>query len=85
MAEVTASIEASTRYAVVLTPDLESGGYTVTVPALAGVFTHGDTIEEALTMARDAIACYLELADGAADITEDRVETIMATVAVANQ
>jgi len=84
MAEVTESKEASTRYAVVLTPDVESGGYTVTVPSLPGVFTHGETVEEALAMARDAIACYFELPTGAGGIAEDRVEAIMATVAVAN-
>jgi predicted RNase H-like HicB family nuclease len=84
MAEVATSKEASTRYAVVLTPDPESGGYTVTVPSLPGVFTHGDTVEEALSMARDAIACFLELPEGAGAVSEDRVEAIMATVAVAN-
>jgi antitoxin HicB len=84
MAQVTQSNLASTRYAVVLTPDPESGGFTVAVPALAGVFTHGDTIDEALAMARDAIACFLELPEGSAGIAEDRVEAIMATVAVAN-
>lgn len=84
MAEVAVSKEASTRYAVMLTPDIESGGYTVTVPSLPGVFTHGETVEEALAMARDAIACFLELPMGAGGIAEDRVEAIMATVAVAN-
>jgi predicted RNase H-like HicB family nuclease len=71
------------RYAVVLTPDLESGGFTVTVPSLPGVVTHGETVEEALVEARDAIACFLELPDDAAAIDEDRVEVIMATVDVA--
>jgi len=82
---MTGSNEASTRHSVVLTPDLESGGYTVSVPALSGVFTHGETVDEALSMARDAIACYLELPEGAAGIAEDRVEATMATVAVANR
>lgn len=47
-------------YTVLLDPDEESGGYTVTVPALPGIVTQGDTVEEALEMARDAIALYLE-------------------------
>lgn len=51
-------------YTVLLEPD-EDGGYTVTVPALPGVATEGDTLQEALAMARDAIALYLE--DLAAD------------------
>ena len=38
----------------------EEGGYTVTVPALPGCITEGDTYEEALEMAREAISLYLE-------------------------
>ena len=83
MPEVATAQVIRNRYAVVLTPDSESGGYTVTVPSLPGVVTHGDTVEEALTMVRDAIACYLELPEGAAGVAEDRVEAIMATVAIA--
>jgi len=47
-------------YTVVLTPDREAGGYVVTCPALPGLVTEGDTLEEARQMARDAIAGYLE-------------------------
>ncbi len=36
------------------------GGYTVTVPTLPGCVTFGETIEEAITMAREAIELYLE-------------------------
>lgn len=46
-------------YTVVLEP-AEEGGYTVSVPALPGCFTQGDTYEEALAMAQDAIALWLE-------------------------
>ncbi|MBI3420908.1 MAG: type II toxin-antitoxin system HicB family antitoxin [Candidatus Sungbacteria bacterium] len=35
------------------------GGYTVTCPALAGLVTQGDTLDEACEMARDAIQCYI--------------------------
>jgi len=38
----------------------EHDGYTVTVPALAGLVTEGATLEEAKEMAREAISCYLE-------------------------
>ena len=38
----------------------EEGGYNVTVPALDGCFTQGDTEEEALRNASEAIKCYLE-------------------------
>lgn len=48
------------RYTVLLIPDPEEGGYTVQVPMLPGCHTQGDTIEEALTNAREAIQCYIE-------------------------
>jgi len=38
----------------------EEGGYNVTVPALDGCFTEGDTVEDALDNAKEAILCYLE-------------------------
>jgi predicted RNase H-like HicB family nuclease len=47
------------QYDVVLVEQPE-GGYTVTVLELPEVTTEGDTLEEALEMARDAIAGYLE-------------------------
>jgi antitoxin HicB len=54
------------QYTIILDPDLEGGGYTVTVPALPGCVTQGETIEEAIAMAKDAIRLYIEtlLADG---------------------
>ena len=36
------------------------GGYVVTCPALPGLVTEGDTLEEAREMAGDAIRGYLE-------------------------
>ena len=45
-------------YNVVLEPAGE-GGYTVTVPALPAVVTEGDSVDEAIEMAKDAIECYL--------------------------
>ncbi len=44
------------RYAVVLTPEAV-GGYSVVVPSC---FSEGETVEEALAMARDAIATWLD-------------------------
>jgi predicted RNase H-like HicB family nuclease len=46
-------------YEVILTPQAE-GGYTVSVPDLPDVATEGETREEALAMAKDAIEGYLE-------------------------
>lgn len=48
-------------YTVILTPEPESGGYSVTVPALPEVATQGETVEEALAMAREAIELSLEV------------------------
>ena len=38
----------------------EEGGYTVLVPDLPGCITEGDTLEEAMYMAQDAIGCMLD-------------------------
>jgi antitoxin HicB len=46
-------------YTVLFEPS-EEGGYVVTCPALPGLVTEGDTLEEAREMARDAIRAYLE-------------------------
>ena len=40
--------------------EAEEGGFNVMVPALEGCFTQGDTEEEALSNAKEAILCYLE-------------------------
>ena len=52
-------------YRVILRKEPE-GSYTVLVPSLPGCITFGDTIDEALVYARDAIALYVEslMADG---------------------
>ncbi|MBU4246116.1 MAG: type II toxin-antitoxin system HicB family antitoxin [Nanoarchaeota archaeon] len=41
----------------------EETGYSVQVPALPGCHTQGDTIDEALANAKEAIECYLESAE----------------------
>jgi antitoxin HicB len=40
------------------------GGFSVSVPALPGCHTQGETREEALEMAKDAIEGYLEVLEG---------------------
>ena len=47
------------KFNVILAP-AEEGGYNVSVPALEGCFTQGETEEEALENAKEAILCYLE-------------------------
>ena len=46
-------------YRILLRKEPE-GGYTVIVPSLLGCVTFGDTIEEAIQMAKEAIELYLE-------------------------
>lgn len=46
-------------YRVLLTPE-DEGGFSVSVPALPGCFTQGETIEEAIQMAKEAISLYVE-------------------------
>jgi len=41
----------------------EPSGYFVSVPALPGCFTQGETFEEAFTMIKDAIDGYLSVAE----------------------
>jgi antitoxin HicB len=62
------------RYSVLLTTEPDEGGYSVTVPALPGLVTQGDTLDEALANAREAIAFHLESleSEGQEIPTEDR-------------
>ena len=46
-------------YRILLNSEPE-GGYTVTVPALSGCVTYGVTIDEAISMAKEAIELYIE-------------------------
>jgi len=46
-------------YTVILAPE-EGGGYHAFCPALKGVHTFGDTLEEAIANAREAVEVYLE-------------------------
>ena len=49
-----------TKYQAILTPDLESGGFTVEVPELPGVITQAETIAEAKRRVREAASLYLD-------------------------
>jgi predicted RNase H-like HicB family nuclease len=53
-------MEPAREYEVVLSPEPE-GGFSVFVPELPSVATQGDTREQALAMAREAIEGYLEV------------------------
>jgi predicted RNase H-like HicB family nuclease len=47
-------------YTFVFNPEPE-GGYTVTCPALPGLVTYGETLDEARNMARDAMEGLIEV------------------------
>ena len=47
------------KFIVVLKP-AEEGGFNVSIPALNGCFTQGESEEESLKNAKEAILCYLE-------------------------
>jgi antitoxin HicB len=67
------------RYTIHLLPEPE-GGFTVRVPALPPVVTYGETYEEALTNAREAIEAVPEVyrEDGIEipDDNETRIDTL---------
>lgn len=46
-------------YTVVLECDPDEPGYSVRVPALRGCYTQGDTVEEALANAKEAIGGHI--------------------------
>ena len=70
-------------FTVVLEPDrAEPTRYSVRVPSLPGCLTYGESIEDALANAHEAIAVYIEdlLEDGQAVPTE--TQPIIATTIV---
>jgi antitoxin HicB len=70
------------RYTVLLYPEPEDGGYSVLVPLL-GTATQGETVEEALAMARDAIEGVLAvMRERGEDIPEEDLPPIVASVEV---
>jgi predicted RNase H-like HicB family nuclease len=55
----------------------EEGGYTVIVPALPGCVTFGETIDEAIAMAREAIEGYIEtLKELGKEVPKDNVDCL---------
>lgn len=48
------------KYTIILEPDTEEGGYTVTVPVLPGCITQSETVEQCIERAQEAIIGYIE-------------------------
>ena len=49
------------KYTAILEPDKEVGGYSVSIPALPGCVSQGDTFEEAVANIKEATELYLEV------------------------
>jgi antitoxin HicB len=64
------------RYAVLLEPE-DDGGFVISVPALPGCASQGDTREEALVNIREAIAVYVEDCREAGDPVRSKVENVI--------
>jgi predicted RNase H-like HicB family nuclease len=63
-------------YSVVI-HEAEEGGYWLEVPALEGCFTQGETMDQVIANAKEAIALYLEgLAEIGQEIPADRIVLI---------
>ncbi len=70
------------RFTVLLQEEID-GGYSVTVPALEGCQTQGDSVEEALAMAMDAIEGNLAVrAERGIDVLIEDPRIIVASVDV---
>ena len=52
-------LEVTMKLQIILEPS-EEGGYTVTVPALPGCISEGDSLDEAVANIQEAIELYLE-------------------------
>lgn len=48
------------KYTIIVEYDPEAKAYSVTVPALPGCTSQGDTIEQAIANAKEAIAGHIE-------------------------
>ena len=70
-------------YSVVLDPGEESG-YTVTVPALSGCITEGETVAECLANAGEAIELYIDgLESAGLPVPDERERPLVLQVTVA--
>jgi antitoxin HicB len=62
-------------YRVLLNREPE-GGYTVNVPTLPGCITYGETIDEAISMAKEAIELYVESLVAKGEAVPDETNTL---------
>lgn len=71
------------RYTVLLYHEPEDDGFSVVIPSLPGCVTQGETIEESLANAREAITVYLRsLAKHGEEIPVEDEPPVVASVIV---
>lgn len=63
------------KFTIIITEDLEDGGFNVVVPALPGCRTFGETKREAYSNSLEAIVAYLESLDRDGDPVPHEVES----------
>ena len=68
-------------FPVVFRPEPE-GGFTVTVPSLAGCITYGKDLTEAKRMVQEAIELYLEDLIAEGEPLPNETDTLLATINV---
>lgn len=70
------------KYTVIFEP-AEEGGFVVSVPALPGCVTEGDTFEEAVYMIKDAMKGYLAvLKKQGLEIPKETEDVVVTKVAI---
>ena len=68
-------------YRVLLTEEPE-GGFTVSVPSLPGCISYGETLEEGLAMAREAIEGYIAVLKDSGDPIPDDSSTFEYSISI---
>ncbi|MEK7573348.1 MAG: type II toxin-antitoxin system HicB family antitoxin [Patescibacteria group bacterium] len=70
------------KYTAIFEP-AEEGGYVVSVPALPGCVTQGETFEEATAMVKDAMKGYLEvLKEEGQEIPQEQSDVVITQVSI---
>lgn len=71
-------------YTVIFEP-AEEGGYVVSVPAIPGCVTQGETFEEAVANIKDAMqGCLAVLKEEGEDIPQEKSDIVITKISVAN-
>ena len=70
------------KYTAIFEPE-EDGGYVVSVPAIPGCVTQGDTFEEAVEMVKDALeGCLAVLKEEGQEIPREIEDVVVTKVSV---